>query len=60
MEIRGVDELCGLVLGGGDEVCAIWGPLEIGYLHVDFMYLNIVELFSGLYVISLTIPAQYP
>ena len=25
-----IDELCGLVLGGGEEVCPVGGPLQVG------------------------------
>ena len=56
LEVSGVDELCGLILRGGDEVCTVWGPLEVGNLQIDFVNLNIVELFSGLNIVSHSIP----
>lgn len=51
-EIGGVDELGGLVFRGCDEVCAVWGPLEIGDLQVWLVDLDVVELLSRLIIVS--------
>lgn len=51
-EVGGVDELGGLVFRGGDEVGSVGGPLEVGYLQVWLVDLDVVELFSGLILVN--------
>lgn len=48
VESAGADDFGGLVLGGGDEVEAVFGELKIGDLHVELVSLDVVELFAGL------------
>lgn len=48
LEVAGGYQARGLVLGGGDEVGAVRRPLQVGYLHVELVDGDVVELFSGL------------
>lgn len=50
-EVAGVDELGGLVFRGGDEVCAVLGPLEIGHLLIWLVNLDVVKLLAGLMLV---------
>lgn len=48
----GVDDLGAAVLGSGDAVCAVCGPLEIGDLLAGLVDLCVVDLLSGLAELS--------
>lgn len=50
LEIRGVDELGGLVFRGGNEVSAVWRPLKIHDLGYDIhlVDLDVIQLLTTL------------
>jgi hypothetical protein len=43
-----VTYLGGLVFGGGDEICAVCGELDVVDLKVELMCLNGLQLLTGL------------
>lgn len=52
LEVGGIDNLGGAVLGGSDAVGAIWGPLDICDLLSLLVNHDVVKLLSGLQILS--------
>ena len=48
LEVAGGHEAGGLVLGGGDEVGAVGGPLQVGHGLVEFVDGDVEVLLAGL------------
>ena len=52
LEVGGIDDLGGAVLGGGDAVGAVWGPLDICDLLSLLVNHDVVKLLSSLQISS--------
>ena len=52
LKVGGINDLGGAVLGGGDAVGAIWGPLDICDLLSLLVNHDVVKLLSGLQIWS--------
>ncbi len=55
LKVGGVDDLGGAVLGRGNAVGAVWGPLDICDLLALLVNHDVVKLLSGLFFVSIAL-----